>query len=79
MSDTPEGDWKDYKRLRYARMLAGEELEEQLRCRSNKIDQFEELTNALQELKPLLNGDSGTYLGTYEDAAKKICSIMGWK
>lgn len=37
------------------------------------------LTDAIQELKPLLNGDSGCYLGEYEHPAKKIASLMGWQ
>jgi IMP cyclohydrolase len=42
-------------------------------------DAIKQLMDALQELKPLLNGESGSYLGIYNPAANKICEIMGWK
>lgn len=40
---------------------------------------IEELIEGVQELKALLNGEDGAYLGTYVDAAKKMCLIMGWE
>jgi len=42
-------------------------------------DTIKELLDALIELKPLLSGESGAYLGQYEGPSEKICSIMGWE
>lgn len=39
----------------------------------------DELINLLEKIRPLLTGEAGTYLGIYEDHAKNICKLMGWK
>lgn len=33
---------------------------------------------ALKELRPLLDGSSGAYLGIYDGPAKRICDVFGW-
>lgn len=39
----------------------------------------EELREALEELRPLLNGSAGTFLGIYTDAAARVCEEMNWE
>ncbi len=40
---------------------------------------IEELSAAIEEVKPLITGEAGNYQGMYESACKKLCNLFGWE
>ena len=53
-------------------------IETKIVCPEYDESHISEIMACIDELKPWINGDSGTYQGIYADTCRRLCKVFGW-